>query len=65
MDGDAMIQEIRRLNTRVGIIAASGLNERHSKSQIKPQTADPHLTHLQKPFTARELLWAMKAASGA
>jgi two-component system cell cycle sensor histidine kinase/response regulator CckA len=65
MDGDAMIQEIRRLSTQVGIIAASGLSEGHSKSQIKPPVADSRLTHLQKPFTARELLWAMKAAAGA
>jgi two-component system cell cycle sensor histidine kinase/response regulator CckA len=65
MDGDAMIQEIRRLNTQVGIIAASGLSEGHSRSQIKPQLGDPRLTQLQKPFTARELLWAIKAAAGA
>jgi CheY-like chemotaxis protein len=63
MDGDAMIRAIRKMNSQIRIIAASGLNT--DQGGVKPALADSRTAHLQKPFTARELLWAMKvAASG-
>jgi two-component system, cell cycle sensor histidine kinase and response regulator CckA len=62
MDGDAMIRAIRKINADITIIAASGLN--NEPNSAKPATSDPRLSHLQKPFTARELLRAMKTAVG-
>jgi two-component system cell cycle sensor histidine kinase/response regulator CckA len=61
MDGDAMIRAIRKMNSQIRIIAASGLN--NDQSRVKPALADSRTAHLQKPFTARELLWAMKVAA--
>jgi two-component system, cell cycle sensor histidine kinase and response regulator CckA len=63
MDGDAMIRAIRKLDTTIGIIAASGLNT--DQGVVKPAITDSRMSHLQKPFTARELLLAMKAATAA
>jgi two-component system cell cycle sensor histidine kinase/response regulator CckA len=63
MDGNAMIKEIRRLNSQVSIVAASGLNP--ELGNPKAPITGPRMAHIQKPFTARELLWALKAAVGA
>ena len=61
MDGDTMIRAIRKVNSGVSIIAASGLTNEHGV--LRPGITDSRMSHLQKPFTARELLFAIKAAS--
>jgi two-component system cell cycle sensor histidine kinase/response regulator CckA len=63
MDGNAMIREIRRLNSQVSIVAASGLSP--EAGNFKTVVAGRPMVHIQKPFTARELLSAMKTAVGA
>jgi two-component system cell cycle sensor histidine kinase/response regulator CckA len=61
MDGDTMIRAIRKVNSTVSIISASGLS--NDQGLVKPRMTDSRMSFLQKPFTARELLLAMKAAS--
>jgi CheY-like chemotaxis protein len=61
MDGDTMIRAIRKVNSGVSIIAASGLTNEHGV--LRPGITDSRMSHLQKPFTARELLFAIKAAT--
>jgi len=63
MDGDAMIRAIRKMNSKVSIIAASGFH--NEQGMVKPGIADSRMSYLQKPFTARELLLAMKSAVSA
>jgi hypothetical protein len=61
MDGDTMIRAIRKVNSTISIISASGLN--NEQRLVKPKITDSRMSFLQKPFTARELLLAMKAAN--
>jgi len=63
MDGDAMIRAIRKTDSQISIIAASGLSSEQSGG--KPAIADSRTTHIQKPFTAQELLRVMKTAASA
>jgi two-component system cell cycle sensor histidine kinase/response regulator CckA len=58
MGGDVMIHEIRRISPHVGVVSASGLTPQ-SGHEHSPR--DANTTHIQKPFTAYELLQAVKS----
>lgn len=56
MDGAAAIEELRRLNPRLPIIASSGLAEAGKEEQARSMGARKFLS---KPYTAARLLWAL------
>ncbi|MDL5502057.1 MAG: response regulator, partial [Candidatus Methanoperedens sp.] len=60
MDGYSCIQELLRINPEIKIIAASGLIEKESFSKVAKQVK----TFLKKPYSAEELLKAIKDISG-
>ena len=56
MDGAAAIQELRRLNPQLPIIASSGLAEAGKEEQARNMGARKFLS---KPYTAARLLWTL------
>lgn len=61
MDGTTTIPLLRRLNPKVYVVAMSGLNSTEVVAQVQKLGFQGFLS---KPFTAKELLWALHKGLG-